>query len=925
MKICIPKEALKKLISKMNDFGTDPLDVLEKMGSTKRKEFFSQFVGEEVSKGLNIGFEKAILKGDADSIISWAKKNLKPQQVEEITKKKSDFEAAVQSGEIYQDLVNKQLGTEMTEEEVKRFSELGKQVFDIGEEIKKGGLNELGNLLDKKSLKLQEDFLKKIDELNEYAQSISPHASLWKRYTTNNWKAGVLLTLKSFNLNTIGNATVFLGERIIDRIINKTLGGKLTKEKGEYIKNVFRIYKNTNFDFSRAESLNPKDSVVGAGRYAGEEIVTPKSEVMKLVSKITFKYSLGVPDVIAGAAHRADSMGIQAEAITKKLGKVEGFEGLEGDTLRRALFEDASRIEPRTKAGELIKKISIHNARVGTYTDNGRLAEAGLELKQILNKAGNLGELLTPFVKTPSNVIGLSFEYAGAGVPEASWKLLRNFLDKKYDLEPFEVDENIRKLVRGGFGLSAALIFASLVDLEDYIGSYDPRETKSRDIKGGTPDSVKIGGKYYSFDYFGILRVPMKLMIENRVREGVNAAVLSAASTIMSELANTPLLAAMDIKKTVEDVASQKGDMAKVLKDFPEKALGRFYSGLPLASQIGDIVKAFDPEQAKRDTSTDQFSLYGLSLDKVAEKLPFLRDDLPKKINVFGETVPSAGLGNLFFGERVSTAIQNKITDEFKKLEKTGNDPSITDITYSNSEKLARITEKIGKREMINEKEKLGKKFSDDLNKVLDSEQYKGIEDNEDKKALIESVFKNRYNEFLRDNGEYEDYETKSIDEILLDSHFRGDYGVGGVINLENFTMAENIGSATLPELAAEWRRIRKADKNGKPLTPGRDDLFSHEKKVELLKGTPKENLMEKMPKNWIPGQSVLIDGAKVQEGEKNAVNPKKKQEMGKAESIANNPIFLGLPKERRKKMILRAYEEGKITQDEGKMLSRIP
>jgi hypothetical protein len=400
MRICIPKPQLKQLVKGLREIGgNNPIDSLSEMGSKERRAFFEQYTDPEVAKELNAGFERADLKGTEEAVLDWAKKNLKPQdasEMKELAKKRpNEFEKLIKSDKLYEDLINKQIGADLSTDELKEFQRLGKEVYDLSENA-----GDIGNLIDDNAIKSTEKYLKAVDDMKKYAESISPSANVMKRYALS-WKAGVLLTAKSMSLNILGNVQVGASERLIDRIVNKTLGTSLSKEKGKYIKNAIKIYNRTNFDLTRSTGLTAKDSVIGTSRFLGEEVISPKSAFFKKLAEITFTKGLGIPDVTFGAINRSDSLGIMADALSRKFkGEVEGFEGLKGDELKRALFVDGSLLEPKTEAGKIIQAISIHNARVGTWTDDGTLAMAGMKLKNLLNgEGGVLGEFLMPFVK----------------------------------------------------------------------------------------------------------------------------------------------------------------------------------------------------------------------------------------------------------------------------------------------------------------------------------------------------------------------------------------------------------------------------------------------------------------------------------------------------------------------------------------------
>ncbi len=739
MSFCIPRESAVKLASKLKALGDDPFGALESMTSSERRALFKSVLSDADARAINAKLEEAFMQENKDAVLRWAKKNLTPQKQKEVVSEISEFEKSIKSGNVYEDLVNKKLGVELSTKEVKEFTRLGKQVFEAGERLEKAG-GELGDLLDTKTLHLQNDYFKKLDDLARYTESISPRSGSWKTFIQYSAKTAMLGAFKSFFLNIQGNTLTALTESITRRLINKNFGGRLGKEKALYTSRATKLFNNSRFDVARSTGLRPEDSVIGAGKFAGEAIATPQSGLLRKYGEFIFDKALGVPDVAFGAYHFADNAGVMAQKLAKGNRKLE-----------REIFIDATKLNPKTDAGAIVREVSIHNARVGTFTNEGELAKASMEIKRTINKAGQLGEIVMPFVKTPTNVISMAGDFAGVGLTRPMYRFAKK-LTAGEPLTEKEIVDNWTALIRAGMGLSVATAILASVDIDDYIGAYNPSDTQKRNIKGATPDSVKIGDNYISLDYFGPFRSMMKVGLELRARESVAEAFYNTAN---SEFRNLPVVGG------VEDIAKTLGrdELGQATKKIDDK-LVKFFTSRLLPAQVGDIAKATD--EAKRDISTRQYGAF----DPLVQKIPYLRKTLPKKVTVLGEDqeLPSS-LKVLFFGARVSEAITNDITKEYMRLEKAGFTPKFTDLTYTRSKKVERVADRIGKEAMIKEKKEMGKKISADLKEVLISKKYLALAD-EDKKDFIKKVNDNRYNEFLKKYGEKHS-KVKSIDSLI--------------------------------------------------------------------------------------------------------------------------------------------------------------
>lgn len=834
MAFCIPKESAVKLAKELKSLGEDPFGALEKMTSKERRNTFSKIVSESDAKSINSKLEEAFLQDDKGAVLKWAKKNLKPDEQKEIVENVSDFEKAIKDGSVYEDLINKKLGTELSTAEVKKFSKLGKDVFEAGEKLEKAG-GEVGNVLDDSTLKLQEDYFKKLDKLSRYTEEISPRSGTWKTFIQYTAKTAMLGAVNSFALNIQGNSVTALTEAATRRMLHGNLGTRLSKEKAQYISRATKIFNDSRFDIARSTGLKSEDSVIGAGKFAGEEIATPENALARKYGEFIFDKALGVPDVFFGALQFADNAGVMAQKLAKGDIKIE-----------KAIFIDAARLDPKTEVGKLVREVSVHNARVGTFTNSGALAEASVSLKRTLNKAGQLGEIVMPFVKTPTNVISMAGDFAGVGLTRPAVRFAKKIVDG-VEMTDKEIADNWTAIIRAGMGFTFITAFASMVDIDDYIGAYDPSETQQRNIKGATPDSVKIGGNHVSLDYFGPFRSILKFQLELKANQSIADAFYNTAR---SEFRNLPVVSGVE---DVVDVISKR-DVDQVTKKIDEK-LVKFFSSRLVPAQVGQLAKASD--DVKRDITTRKYGPF----DALIAKIPGARETLPKKVTVLGEDqkLPSA-LKTLTFGARVSEASETVIADEYRRLEDSGNTPKFKDITFTRSEKVKRIEEKIGKEEMIIEKESLGKNISKDLNVLIESDEYGKLED-EDKKEVVEKTADNRYNEFLEKHGEGTGKDIPKIEDVIEEDRIKREYGVTGQVDLKKWEVAE-----TMPEFhgteSMQERQLGKMlglkDEDGKDKKASISQLYSHYEKVAIISGENVE-MIAKKPKGWKARDEVIV------------------------------------------------------------------
>lgn len=118
---------------------------LNSLDSAGRREYFAKFMGEEIAIQTNALYEsKLLLKNQQRGIINWAKQvsGLKPSTrasiIERVNKLDKVFDPKSEK-EFLNDLANKKLGIDVSFDEVKKITELSKEVMDKKEAFENGG------------------------------------------------------------------------------------------------------------------------------------------------------------------------------------------------------------------------------------------------------------------------------------------------------------------------------------------------------------------------------------------------------------------------------------------------------------------------------------------------------------------------------------------------------------------------------------------------------------------------------------------------------------------------------------------------------------------------------------------------------------------------------------------------------------------
>lgn len=521
------------------------------------------------------------------------------------------------------------------------------------------------------------EVMRLLKEMTDTANAMSPSNAL--ALGVNVWgRAAMLASVKTPILNIESNFVGAVTEGMIRRARLRSWDKAVDPEAIE----AYKAYDAAVYDASgitmstvRAESIL-EPSLFGAVK--GERVLTTQGEgrvraASRFAENVIFKWSLGKPD----AAFKRHAFVDNADLEATKIAKAEGYAG---DALKKRateIFNDAVLFNPQTPEGQGVRERSVAAAEIVTYTNDGLISRFSLKARELLNDAtGNarIGDIVMPFVKTPANVAALGLEYsAGLGRLVLDGRhILRDVRNRTWSAES---QAAVNAAVRNGFGAVLALLLVAELEPDDYISSFDLASPKERDLarmKNAPFNSVKIGGAYVSLDYFGPLAAPMAAVLEAQKREGfwavayeyVKTALVQASGNIPAiEGLSSAVGAGTELARTDADTL-----VKEVSNDVVDAALSRLVPAI-----VGDVAKVIDDYE--RDMS-------GASvIDKVAEKLPFVREALPVRFNTATGRPKESSVLQLLFGSRLKEAEQSEFVAEIDRLHEGGNSPVLSDVT----------------------------------------------------------------------------------------------------------------------------------------------------------------------------------------------------------------------------------------------------
>lgn len=738
--LCIPKDISKKLLQSAKS-GEFNVQQLTEMTSKQRNELFSKYMDKGTAQSVNGLFEKALVSQQKTALKSWAE-SVFGTKAKETPKYKNVMRKINQLDELgvldpaeadsfFSDMVAEQLGVTISAEEAKNISERSAKLEELAN---KPSDNDFGlpNL----------EYFKARREMFDYLNGLAP-SSRMRILTSTIARGNMLFSIKSPVTNIVGNTVQGIQQALERRLSSKQLKGTNPEFVKKYFKFANKVFKESGYDITRMLHIDDTQ------RTLGEETPQAQGEgnfrkVGRFYEDFVFKKLMASPDVAFSALHFADSANLGST-------KLAGEEGLKGEAQKKRaleIFKDASSLNPQTEEGQYVRAQAIADASYATYQNDSYYSSLALAIRKIVNTATGdvrLGDQLMPFVKTPANVIGAGIDASGVSAIRAMYNLKGALESAKLgNREPLKAV--VRDFVRSGLGMSLAIMVSAMFDPDDFIGEY-PTTQKEQELlrlQRATPNSIRIGDKWISLDYFGAIASPLVgIMYARKYGNGlVNTAYKYAQGVGTQALKFPAYRAVKDLLVDFEAGLNKATDTSKSVEEQTAdtlKSLGvssvDFISSRVVPAIVYDIGKATDPYERKYDTKNPA--------ERIQAKVPVLRNDLPIKTDVLGEKVENEGaISTFLFGARVKSARDNAIVDELVRLQSEGDLPSITDVEKT-STRVKNFKEQMEAKGTPEKYEQVLQKFKDDFNKrmgtLVNSFTYKRADD-EKKAKLINDI-----------------------------------------------------------------------------------------------------------------------------------------------------------------------------------------
>ena len=289
--------------------------------------------------------------------------------------------------------------------------------------------------------------------------------------------------------------------------------------------------------------------------------------------------------------------------------------------------------------------IATADADAQTYKNkNSRLYKQSMEIVNMLNKVDvdgfRLGDVLAPFILTPSNIASLAVHYSPVGAIDAiqKGKKFKSMLDDgKVSKEDILIakHEYVKSMSQATVGSLMFVAATALAKAGLTTGAEDEDKETAEFMKavGFKPYSFKIGGKYITYDWAQPYTTPMAIMSEYerlRNKDDLEMNIFDEFKQLRKVAADSVLsITALDTIKTFISGDGYGDD------DFEDR-LWDTIASLP-ASFIPGIVKQtadfIDPNQKQvHDENPLKYSI-----NQILNGTPLLKSMLEDKMNVLGD------------------------------------------------------------------------------------------------------------------------------------------------------------------------------------------------------------------------------------------------------------------------------------------------
>jgi len=437
-------------------------------------------------------------------------------------------------------------------------------------------------------------------------------------------------------------------------------------------------------------------------------------------------------------------------------------------------------------ATETMKEIAQAEADKKTWKNSGKMAKVASKTREVLNTAHigemGLGDLVLPFVMTPANLAVATYDYS----PAAVISVAKNA--KKYS-EAMKSGKDVataQKAFVDSFGkaVTGTLLYAVAYAIAK-SGAITGGEDEDKDVRammraqGFQPYSIKIGDKYYSYDWAQPIANPFAVMAELHRQAEISK------NTPGGDKANNAFKAITEAFTIGGDRLYEQSFLKSIntllSAESPQEGLIDFAVDIPssfvptLFKQIADVT------DGGYKATYDSNNLLSMMFDKVLAKIPGAKSTLPTKRDTLGKEIEmyggQNGLINSFINpgrlsKDTAGAIGNEIMDVYNNTGDAAIMPQVapTSMRYdiNGDGELEKIDFDTSQQAVL--QERMGTIVADGVDSLLNNDVYQNAS-YEEKATALTSLVQYAKAKAIEESGYVEGYEIKSGNALQIDNY----------------------------------------------------------------------------------------------------------------------------------------------------------
>lgn len=530
------------------------------------------------------------------------------------------------------------------------------------------------------------------------------------------WKAGLLTGIRTTTGGALSNA-IFRGLREVSRpgAVAADMAASAFTGKRSVALTAKGAWDGTKEGLQKGiKSLQTgidERSFSADGKYIDREINfgdSPAGKVMGTYVNGVFRV-MGAADRPFYYSQFRNSLAEAAVVEAKNLGlKGKAFDDYVENGLKNPTVEATQQATDIAEQAVLANDTFLSNAA-------NKLRQAADTMKNPAARAASKATLgvLAPFTKVPSAFLTRVIDFTPIG---AIKEVVQQAASGKLDQAKL-----VQAISEAGTGTGVIYLGSELANNDLLSGNYpnDAKEQARWKAEGITPNSVRIGDKWYSLNYAGPIGALMN------VGKAITDSAKESGDPTTAISAGVGQLASGTLDQSFLSGVSGALDAVQDPKRYAENFV-RSQAGSVVPTILNDIGNATDPIQRQASTPTDA----------IKGRIPGVRTTLPEKTDSFGNVLKQANdnqLGRLVDPFRPSNSIENDLTKELSRLNKAGEG------IYPTTDKSIKIggeTIKLTPEQQKKYNDTIGQRTQTEWDKARTTDDYKLSTDAEKKDIL---------------------------------------------------------------------------------------------------------------------------------------------------------------------------------------------